>query len=152
MFEKLGLALLLLRELRGLKQAEVARRARVSNSRISKYEGGRELPKLESLERLLGVLDVRQDVFFSVVRFLDNLPEALSAPPGTPVIAMVPSLGSFGPLDEAFSAIVASLLHLQHLTLEVLLTREGSKNSERGRGAAPLGRGGRAKAHPGGYA
>ena len=125
MFEKLGLALLLLRELRGLKQAEVAQRARVSKSRISRYEGGREFPKLESLERLLVALEVRQDVFFSVVRFLDNLPEALSAPPGAPVLAMVPSLGSFGPLDKAFSASVAGLLHLQRLTLEVLLTRGG---------------------------
>jgi transcriptional regulator with XRE-family HTH domain len=96
MFRNLGPALGLLRELRGLSQAEVARRAGVGKSRISKYEKSRESPKLASLQRMLEVLGVRHDAFFSVVAFLDRLPEALSALPGAPVppFAMVPSTSS----------------------------------------------------------
>jgi transcriptional regulator with XRE-family HTH domain len=125
MFKNLGPALILLRELRGLSQAEVARRAGVGKSRVSKYEKGRESPKLASLQRMLEVLDVRQDAFFSVVAFLDRLPEALSALPGAPVppFAMVPSTASFLPLDEAFADSFKALFSLHRQMLEMFFNR-----------------------------
>ena len=57
MFADLGSALRLLREAAGLTQAELAQKAGMGKSQLSKYENGKELPKLETLERLLEVLD-----------------------------------------------------------------------------------------------
>jgi transcriptional regulator with XRE-family HTH domain len=122
-FENLGRALGLLRELRGLSQAALARRAGVGKSQISKYEGGRELPKLGSLERLLEILDVRQDAFFSIIAMLDGLHEHVSAKPGAPLVTLtvVPSLRSVSPLDEAFAAAFQTLLALHRSVLEILV-------------------------------
>ncbi|HWM94589.1 MAG TPA: helix-turn-helix transcriptional regulator [Thermoanaerobaculia bacterium] len=55
-FEHLGPTLRLLREQAGLSQAGAASEAGMSKSQLSKYETGRELPKLDSLERILRVL------------------------------------------------------------------------------------------------
>ncbi len=54
MFDHLGKALSLLRSLRGMSQGRVARSAGLGKSQLSKYESGRELPKLDSLARILG--------------------------------------------------------------------------------------------------
>lgn len=56
MFGNLGKALIRLRERKGVSQASVARAAGIGKSQLSKYEHGKELPKLESLERVLGAL------------------------------------------------------------------------------------------------
>ena len=56
MFANLGMTLSLLREIRGKSQSRVAREARIGKSQLSKYENGRELPKLDSPE--LGKLAV----------------------------------------------------------------------------------------------
>ena len=71
MFENLGPALGLLRELRQYSQAEVARRAGIGKSQLSKYECGKELPKLDSLERILNVLRVGSDGFFSTLAVIE---------------------------------------------------------------------------------
>src|SRR4051812_40861170 len=124
MFQNLGPALRLLRELRHLSQAEVARRAGIGKSQISKYEGGRELPKLDSVERVLEVLDYRPETLFSVVALLDRLPEALDAEPGSPQgpIVVVPFTRSFSPLDTAFETAHRHLITLHRLVLELVFT------------------------------
>lgn len=66
MFETLGLTLRVFRELAGWSQAEVARRAQVGKSQLSKYEQGKELPKLESLGRILTALGTTPLVVFYV--------------------------------------------------------------------------------------
>jgi transcriptional regulator with XRE-family HTH domain len=58
MFEHLGLTIRLLRELRELKQAALARKAGIGKSQLSKYENGRELPKLLALQKLLAALEM----------------------------------------------------------------------------------------------
>ncbi|HVT16653.1 MAG TPA: helix-turn-helix transcriptional regulator [Thermoanaerobaculia bacterium] len=72
MFENVGRALSLVRELRGLSQTEVARAAGAGKSQISKYERGRELPRLDSLARILAVLHIGYGPFFVIVRQLDD--------------------------------------------------------------------------------
>src|SRR5262245_20168373 len=73
MFGNLGRTLALLREMRGYSQAALSREARIGKSQLSKYEKGRELPKLETLERILRVLDVPPISFFYTVAMLDGL-------------------------------------------------------------------------------
>ena len=58
MFANLGRTLSLLQELRGKSQARVAREAGIGKSQLSKYENGKELPKLDSLEKVLNALEV----------------------------------------------------------------------------------------------
>lgn len=55
-----------LRELRakaGLTQAELARRAGVSQPRVAEYEGGRYAPTWEAVVRLALALEVSADAF-----------------------------------------------------------------------------------------
>jgi transcriptional regulator with XRE-family HTH domain len=119
-FENVGRALALLRELRGLSQTAVAGRARVSKGQLSRYENSRELPKLGALDRLLDVLVVRQDAFFSIVRVLDEMRGQLASAESLRAVMLVSSTRSFPPLDEAFSATFESILALQRSVLEAL--------------------------------
>lgn len=52
-FEFVGEALVLMRRIKGLSQSEVARRAKMRSSQLSRYEKGETLPKLNQLDRLL---------------------------------------------------------------------------------------------------
>jgi transcriptional regulator with XRE-family HTH domain len=72
MFRNLGPALRLMREERGLSQSALARAAGIGKSQLSKYESGRERPKLDSLEKLLTVLSIRVADFFAVVSLIDR--------------------------------------------------------------------------------
>jgi len=72
MFRNLGAALRLIREERGLSQSALARAAGIGKSQLSKYESGRERPKLDSLEKLLTVLAIRVANFFTVVSLIDR--------------------------------------------------------------------------------
>lgn len=72
MFVNLGRTLSLLRELRGKSQAQVAREAGIGKSQLSKYENGKELPKLDSLEKVLGVLEVGHFEFFYTLYVVDR--------------------------------------------------------------------------------
>jgi transcriptional regulator with XRE-family HTH domain len=63
-FAEVGGALRLLRESSGLTQAELARRAKIGKSQLSKYESSKELPKLESLAKLLEVLETEPLILF----------------------------------------------------------------------------------------
>ena len=75
MFETLGLTLRVFRELAGWSQAEVARRAQVGKSQLSKYETGKELPRLESLGKIIKALGTTPLVVFYVSFVLDRATE-----------------------------------------------------------------------------
>ncbi len=74
----IGRALVLLRAERGLSQLEFAARSGISRSQLSGYESHNEKMKLETLARLLEVLDLGFDQFF---RFVGTLGEALRLRP-----------------------------------------------------------------------
>jgi transcriptional regulator with XRE-family HTH domain len=119
MFGNLGRTLALLREMRGYSQLALSREARIGKSQLSKYENGRELPKLETLERVLSVLDVQPISFFYTVAMLDSLvdriddPEARMPPLPLPLTLLQPNL------DELFSVTVGQFLRMYRLQTEV---------------------------------
>jgi transcriptional regulator with XRE-family HTH domain len=121
-FANVGLALGLFRQIRGLTQATLATRASVGKGQLSKYESGRELPKLASLERLLEVLEIRQDAFFGVVALLDGLHGQISAGTALTLLTTIPSTRSLPSLDEAFARIFETLFFLQRSVLHLLFT------------------------------
>jgi transcriptional regulator with XRE-family HTH domain len=133
MFANLGRALSLLRELRGKSQTRVAKEARIGKSQLSKYENGRELPKLDSLEKILRVLKVDMFEFFYTLYLLDGRAAALAA--ATPAagepsrVAAQVDLPHLLPLgqqhsllapatDEAFSRVFSELLVLYRRIFE----------------------------------
>jgi transcriptional regulator with XRE-family HTH domain len=118
MFGNLGRTLALLREMRGYSQLALSREARIGKSQLSKYENGRELPKLETLERVLSVLDVQPISFFYTAAMLDSLVgrlgELKDLPPlPLPITLLQPNL------DELFSVTVGQFLRMYRLQTEV---------------------------------
>lgn len=119
MFGNLGRTLALLREMRGHSQLTLSREARIGKSQLSKYENGRELPKLETLERVLAVLDVQPLSFFYTVAMLDGLAGRLDEslaelpPLPLPLTLLQPDL------DELFSVTVGQFLRMYRLQVEV---------------------------------
>jgi transcriptional regulator with XRE-family HTH domain len=79
MFENVEPTLRFLRELKELSQKELAERARVGKSQLSKYENGRELPKLDSLERILNELGADFELFAATLAFGDRYAALLKA-------------------------------------------------------------------------
>lgn len=118
MFGNLGRTLALLREMRGLSQLALSREARIGKSQLSKYENGRELPKLETLERVLAVLDVQPISFFYTVAVLDGLVDRLDEPAALPPLPLPLTLLE-PDLDELFSATVGRFLRMYRLQAEV---------------------------------
>lgn len=72
MFQNLGRTLIRLRERTGKSQAATARAAGIGKSQLSKYENGKELPKLDSLERVLLALGVDSFDFFRALDVVDR--------------------------------------------------------------------------------
>jgi transcriptional regulator with XRE-family HTH domain len=135
MFDNLGRTLSLLRELRGRSQAWVAREAGIGKSQLSKYENGKELPKLDSLEKVLIVLEVGHFEFFYTLYLVDRRAADLNRgkekgmeeagrepslddepiyPP--PVFKGHPLLSE--PTDQAFTRVFADLLLLYRRVFE----------------------------------
>ena len=114
MFRNLGKTLSLLRELRGKSQSEVARAAGVGKSQISKYETGRELPKLDSMSRLLEALEIEPFVFFQTLALVDEREAALSGT-GSPVVPPAVGIPS---IDQALTDLVQGLFRLQRAFIE----------------------------------
>jgi transcriptional regulator with XRE-family HTH domain len=113
-FRNLGKTLVLLRELRGKSQAQVAREAGVGKSQLSKYENGKELPKLDSLARVLEALALDYWSFFYTLALVDEREAALDDPGDlTPKLAP-PGRGA---LDSAFSRITDNLFALHRACL-----------------------------------
>lgn len=125
MFENLGPALAVLRELRGFTQAEVAKKAGIGKSQVSRYEGGREYPKLESLEKILIVLGVSPAGLLNVVSVLDGWAAAglRVEGQGNAMLSPLPAWPACGvpAMDQAFQATFGDLLLLHRATLEEVL-------------------------------
>lgn len=123
MFVHLGRTLSLLRELRGKSQASVAREAGIGKSQLSKYENGKELPKLDSLEKVLIALEVGYFEFFYTLHVVDRRAADLerSAEP-----LYIPPLSegengdvmAAGTTDQAFSRVFTDLLILYRRIFE----------------------------------
>jgi transcriptional regulator with XRE-family HTH domain len=73
-FQNIGKALAILRRKQGLSQAEFADSAGIGRAQLSRYEAGKELMKLHTLERMLSQLTVEPEDFFRFVRTLDASP------------------------------------------------------------------------------
>jgi transcriptional regulator with XRE-family HTH domain len=109
-FQNLGLAIKVLRELTGVHQARLARMASMGKSQLSKYETGKELPKLESLDKILVALKASPLALFLVVQFLDRI--KCGSPPdllclGTPLGPLVSNTE-----EEAFTSFMRSVYGL----------------------------------------
>lgn len=136
MFVNLGRTLSLLRELRGRSQAWVAREAGIGKSQLSKYENGKELPKLDSLEKVLNVLEVGHFEFFYTLYLVDRRAAELApgrrseAGESEPVLddepAYLPPIFKGHPLlseatDQAFTRVFADLLALYRRVFEQIV-------------------------------
>jgi transcriptional regulator with XRE-family HTH domain len=75
LFRHVGLALKVLRELAGVSQAELSRRAGMGKGQLCKYETGKEMPKLESMEKVLAALRVSPLRLFYAMHLLSRLEE-----------------------------------------------------------------------------
>ncbi len=71
-FRDIGKALAILRQQKGLTQAQLANRSGMSRPQVSRYESGKELMKLETLEKILRTLTVDPDDFFSFLGSLED--------------------------------------------------------------------------------
>jgi transcriptional regulator with XRE-family HTH domain len=71
MFDNVGKTLRLIRELRGESQAGIARQAGLGKTQLSKYENGKELPKLPTLQKVLTALEVGPFEFFYTMHLID---------------------------------------------------------------------------------
>ena len=81
MFSNLGKAISLLRQLRGKSQASLAREAGIGNGQLSKYESGKELPRLDSLEKVLTALGVGYLELFHALKRIDRTATCLGGEP-----------------------------------------------------------------------
>ncbi|HEY2290410.1 MAG TPA: helix-turn-helix transcriptional regulator [Thermoanaerobaculia bacterium] len=118
-FANLGKTLALVRELRGLSQAEVARRAKMGKSQISKYENGKELPKLDSLSSVLDALQIGVFEFWYTFHLVNmaaeniGLEAAMKAQKLPPLPLSGPGLLS-NETDAAFRHLVEVVMHVYH--------------------------------------
>ncbi len=158
MFVNLGRTLSLLRELRGKSQARVAREAGIGKSQLSKYENGKELPKLDSLEKVLNALKVGYFEFFYTLYLVDRraadlaraeeetgaeeegegsergeIPAAAEEPREQPLY--MPPLQNGNTLladttDQAFSQVFTDLLLLYRRVFEQMVLPPGAKLPE----------------------
>ncbi len=147
MFIHLGRTLRLLRELREKSQGDVARAAGIGKSQLSKYENGKELPKLESLAKVLKVLELGPFEFFYTMHVLDRRAADLAgggehaaagAAPGVDVRDQHLLLRSLlpgnpllpGAMDQAFTRLYEDLLGIYRLVCEQRLAAGLAKSGE----------------------
>jgi transcriptional regulator with XRE-family HTH domain len=129
MFINLGKTLSLLRELRGKSQARVAREAGIGKSQLSKYENGKELPKLDSLEKVLTALGVGHFEFFYTLYLVDKRAADLARGDGGEAlvgyVGAPPLLRGSSDLtpvtDQAFSRVFNELLVLHRTVFEQIV-------------------------------
>jgi transcriptional regulator with XRE-family HTH domain len=129
MFKHFGPTLALLRNLRSKSQGQIARETGIGKSQLSKYENGRELPKLESLGRLLQTLDVTLLGFAYTLALVQHRAQQL-APGAARAAIEEPMLLLAGqgllaePLDNALGGLVRDLTRLHRHCLETVLFKE----------------------------
>jgi len=107
MFRNLGLALKVLRELKGVSQVGLARQAGIGKSQLSKYENGKGVPTLDSLERVLAALGAQPLALFYLVDFLERIEYQESCE----VLLMDANFGP-GLEQQAFARLIQDVLLL----------------------------------------
>ena len=117
MFSNLGKATSLLRELRGRSQASVAREAGIGNSQLSKYERGKELPRLDSLEKVLTALGVGYLELFHALKRIDRTAAHLGGEPRDEIDSPWTTLLS-PEAQAAFERVFTMLVRLQREMVE----------------------------------
>lgn len=128
-FRHLGLTLALLRGLRRRSQVDVAREAGIGKSQLSKYEGGKELPKLDSLAKILDVLEVTPLGFFYTLHLIERRVT------DTPVAGVPVSDASvlFARSGEALNRLLEDAMRLHGVLAEERLLLQMPKLAEVGR-------------------
>jgi len=102
----------------GKSQARVAREAGIGKSQLSKYENGKELPKLDSLGKVLAVLEISPLTFFYGLAVLEK-----GFNPQRRVEAELLRIESTGPLFRAQEAaglrsLFEQFLHVFEMAIE----------------------------------
>lgn len=134
MWKNLGKALGLLREVRGKSQSNVAHEAGIGKSQLSKYENGKELPKLDSLEKVLNALEVGHFEFFYTLHIVDSRADDLTGGAAAAREAFHPATGLpplfasnggnslLGPAaEQSFADLQSAILKLYRAWLEQTL-------------------------------
>jgi transcriptional regulator with XRE-family HTH domain len=126
LFHNLGNTLALIRHLRGKSQAQVACDAKIGKSQLSKYENGRELPRLDPLERLLKALGISIHELFFTLALVDERASSLSSPEGSTqrLLLAVPRKGGallLPETEEAFYKLQSLVLDLYRLVYTELV-------------------------------
>lgn len=147
-FANLGRTLFLLRDLRKKSQAEVARSAGIGKSQLSKYENGKELPKLDSLERVLVALGIGYMEFFQTLALIDRKAQMLGQEQAAtePILPGIHSQAVEPPIvpklsegiDGGFEAIFVLLSQLQRQVWEERIYPSGNKEAGREAPNAPV--------------
>jgi len=118
-FQNLGKAIKLLRELKDLSQAAVARRAGIGKSQLSKYEGGRELPKFDSLEKVIRAIGVSSHQLFYVLYLIDSSASLVeSGSNGWPPDSLLRPFLLTEATDKALFQILADVVTLSRCVFE----------------------------------
>jgi transcriptional regulator with XRE-family HTH domain len=97
-----------------------ARQSGIGKSQLSKYENGRELPKLDSLEKVLTTLGVSHEGFSSTLATIDRWAAGRAGASGAPETPTLTSTSVKG-VDHAFGVALYHLAVLQRAFLEALL-------------------------------
>jgi transcriptional regulator with XRE-family HTH domain len=114
MFYNLGKALFLIRELRELSLASVARCAGIGKSQLSKYESGAVAPTFDDLNKVLDALGVGYSEFFYTLTVVDQRANSLgTASLPWPVICPTGSGSFLNPeTSAAFHQVLGDVFRL----------------------------------------
>lgn len=134
MWRNLGKALALVRAVRQMTQQDVATEAGIGKGQLSKYEHGKENPKLESLERLLRVLGVSPADFFYTLEIVDGRADAITGLQGRSVdlrsVARGSSLLEVG-TTQVFGSVLSEVLKLCEVCVQQALRPDSLQQVER---------------------
>lgn len=83
--EKVGITIQVLRLLRGISQAELARRSGIRPNQVSRYETGQVLPQWAQLAKMLDALELDLGDFVFATRLLIQLDRVLGDLENAPV-------------------------------------------------------------------
>lgn len=132
-FEQLGPVLALYRRRCGLSGAALAVLAQTGKSQLSKYESGKELPKLETLARILDSLGIEPIGFFYTAHQMSSRTPDIETALALDLVSAPPT-GLLSPQEEAgFQRVLADLLILHRVTLEARVGAIGKTSSEKAR-------------------
>jgi transcriptional regulator with XRE-family HTH domain len=106
-FKNLPLALRVLREMKGMNQISTAQAAGIGKGQLSAYERGKDIPKLDSLAKVLSALEVDPLALFYLAQTLTRLENG--ANPLDPLVIGA----AFGPaVPKAEGKTFEAILHL----------------------------------------